>query len=71
MKEEGEGSRYQVQLKLGTRHIKDNLDTVGKDREESTGCFAQSEVKVEHKVQICSASGRVTGECWGRFGHWL
>jgi hypothetical protein len=32
VREEGEGSRYQVQLKLGTRHKKDSLHTMGKDR---------------------------------------
>jgi hypothetical protein len=70
-KAEEEGSRYQVQLKLGTRHRKDSLHTVGRNREESTGCVVQSEVEVKQKVQIYSASGRVTGECWGPVGPWV
>jgi hypothetical protein len=60
-----------VQLKLGTRHRKDSLHTTGRDRAESTGCSAQSAVEVIQKVQSCSDSGRVTGECWGPVGPWL
>jgi hypothetical protein len=52
VKEKRKGSRYQVQLKLGTRHIKDSLHKEGKDRAESTGCPTQSEVEVKQKNQI-------------------
>jgi hypothetical protein len=45
LKSEGKGSRYQVQLKLGTRHIKDSLHTVREERVEIIGCSAQPEVK--------------------------
>jgi hypothetical protein len=62
---------YQVQLKLGTRHRKDSLHEEGRDRAESIGCSAQSEVKVKQKVQSCSDSGQVTGECWGPVGPWI
>jgi hypothetical protein len=59
-----------VQLKLGTRHRKDSLHMIGRDRAESTGCSAQSAVEVIQKVQPCSDSGRVTCECWGPVGPW-
>jgi hypothetical protein len=35
-----------VQLKLGTRHRKDSLHKIGRDRAESTGCSVQSAVEV-------------------------
>jgi hypothetical protein len=41
-----------VQLKLGTRHRKDILHTVGRNREESTDCVAQSAAEEKKKVQI-------------------
>jgi hypothetical protein len=60
-----------VQLKMGIGHRKYSLHTVGMDREESTGCSAQSEVEGKHEVQTCSSSRRVTGECWGPVGPWV
>jgi hypothetical protein len=44
---EGEGSRYQVQLKLGTRHKKGSLHTIEKDIEEIIGFTVQYEVEVK------------------------
>jgi hypothetical protein len=38
---------------------------------ESKGCTAQSKVEVKQEDQISSASGQVTGECWGPVGHGL
>jgi hypothetical protein len=70
-KRKEEGSRYQVQLKLGTRHKKDSLHKEGRDRAEIPGCSAQSEFEVKQKVQPCSDSRLVTGECWGHVGPWL
>jgi hypothetical protein len=46
IKEKEDGSRYQVQLKLGTRHRKDSLHKIGMERAESTDCFVQFEVEV-------------------------
>jgi hypothetical protein len=69
-KSKEEGSRYQVQLKLGTRHRKDSLHRRGRDREESTGCSVQSVVKVIQEVQPYSDSGQVTCECCGPIGPW-
>jgi hypothetical protein len=40
-----------VQLKLGTRHRKDSLHKEGRDRAESTGCSAQSEVEVNRRFR--------------------
>jgi hypothetical protein len=60
-----------VQLKLGTRHRKDSLHKEGRNRTERTGCSTQSEDEEKQKVQTSSASGRVTGECWGPVGPWL
>jgi hypothetical protein len=50
VKSDREGSRYQVQLKLGTRHKKYNLHTGGKDRSEITGYTTKSKVEVKHKI---------------------
>jgi hypothetical protein len=60
-----------VQLKLGTRHRKDSLHKMGRDRAESTGCSTQSAVEVLQKAQYFSDSGRVTCECWGPVFPWL
>jgi len=57
-----------VQLKLGTRHKKDNLHKEGRNQAESTGCAVQSEVEVKQKIQIYSALRRVTSGCWGPIG---
>jgi hypothetical protein len=56
VKEKEEGSRYQVQLKLGTRHKKDSLHKIGRDKAESTCYSAQSVVEVIQEVQPCSDS---------------
>jgi hypothetical protein len=52
VREQEEGSRYQVKLKLGTKHRKDSLHTVGEDRAERTGCSVQPEVEEKQKDQI-------------------
>jgi hypothetical protein len=49
-KEKEEGSKYQVQLKLGTRHRTNSLQKIGRDKEEITGCFMQSTVEIKKKV---------------------
>ena len=71
VKAKEKGYRYQVQLKLGTRHRKYNLHMVGRDRAESTVFSVQSAVEVIQKIQPCSDSGRVTSEFWGPVGPWL
>jgi hypothetical protein len=43
---------YEVKLKLGTIHMKDSLHTVGKEREEITGCSAQLEDEANQKGHI-------------------
>jgi hypothetical protein len=69
-KSKEEESRYQVQLKLGTRHRKYSLHRRGRDRLESTGCSVQSIVKAIPKVQPYSDSRRVTCDFWGHVGPW-
>jgi hypothetical protein len=71
VKSKEEGSRYHVQLELGTRHRKDSLHNIGRDKARSIDCFAQYAVELIQKVQYCSDSGRVTYECWGHVGPWL
>jgi hypothetical protein len=41
-----EGSRDQVQLKLGTRHRKESFHNIGRDIAESIGYSTQSVVEV-------------------------
>jgi hypothetical protein len=59
-----------VQLKLGTRHIKYSLHTIGRDIVESTGCSTQSVVEVIQKAQSYGDLGRVTCEYRGHVGPW-
>jgi hypothetical protein len=72
-KNNGKGSRYQVQLKLGTRHRKDSLHKEGEEAQRRNQGFPTHipESKQNKRIRSKVPRDESQSECWGPVGPWL